>query len=66
MINNVRIPRNTFIYGFVSFRPNRSIIAIENINHYPTNLKANYQDGSEGIYIENSFRADAYHNILNV
>ncbi|MDY7394002.1 conjugal transfer protein TraM, partial [Aureibaculum sp. 2210JD6-5] len=32
---------------------------IENVDHMPTKLKAyDYQDGSEGIYVENSFRGE--------
>lgn len=59
------IPRNTIIYGFVSFKPNRAIITIENINHRPVKLKAHdLQDGSEGIYVENSFRAEATREVV--
>lgn len=58
-------PRNTPIYGFVNFKPNRTIIDIENINHQPVKLKAyDFQDGSEGIYIENSFRAEVTNEIV--
>ncbi len=60
LINGNTIQRNTPIYGFVSFKPNRTILEIENINHKPVKLNAfDLQDGSEGIYIENSFRAEA-------
>jgi len=59
------IPENTNIYGFVSFKTNRVIIAISNINHFPINLKAyDLQDGNEGIYIENSFQAEARQEIV--
>ncbi|WP_317041219.1 conjugative transposon protein TraM [Flaviramulus basaltis] len=59
-INNRMLPKNTPIYGFVSFKPNRTIIRIENINRQTVKLKAfDFQDGSEGIYVENSFRAEA-------
>lgn len=58
-------PKNTPIYGFVSFKPNRTIINIEQINHQPIKLKAHdYQDGSEGIYIENSFSAEITNEVL--
>ena len=57
--------KNTPIYGFVSFKPNRTIIDIEQIDHQPIKLKAHdYQDGSEGIYIENSFRAEITNEVL--
>ena len=64
-INGIHMPRNTPIYGFVSFKPNRTIITIENINHRPVKLKAyDLQDGSEGIYVENSFRAEARQEVV--
>ena len=66
ILNNIRIPRNTLIYGFVSFQPNRTKIEIENINHQSVKLKAfDLQDGSEGIYVENSFRADATREVVD-
>ncbi|WP_422350843.1 conjugative transposon protein TraM [Flagellimonas sp.] len=65
MINGTVIPRNTAIYGFVSFKPNRTMIEIEHIEHIPINLRAHdLQDGSEGIYIENSFRAEATKEVV--
>ena len=65
-INNQRIEKNTPIYGFISFQPNRALIEIENIEHRPTKLKAfDLQDGSEGIYVENSFRAEATNEVLD-
>ena len=64
-INNILLPKNTPIYGFVSFKPNRTMITIENINHQPVKLKAfDLQDGSEGIYVENSFRAEATNEVV--
>ena len=65
-INNQRIEKNTHVYGFISFQPNRALIEIENIEHRPTKLKAfDLQDGSEGIYVENSFRAEATNEVLD-
>ena len=65
-INNKRIEKNTLVYGFISFQPNRALIEIENIEHRPTKLKAfDLQDGSEGIYVENSFRAEATNEVLD-
>ena len=64
-INNKMIPKNTLVYGFIKFKPNRAIISIEHINHEPLKLKAHdLQDGSEGIYIENSFRAEAMSQVI--
>lgn len=65
LINDLLVPKNTPIYGFVSFKPNRTIIKIENINHKSVKLKAfDLQDGSEGVYIENSFRAEARQEVV--
>ncbi|QCX00598.1 conjugative transposon protein TraM [Aggregatimonas sangjinii] len=65
-VNNKIIPKNTLIYGFISFQPNRALIEIENINHHPTKLKAfDLSDGSEGIYVENSFREEAATEVMD-
>lgn len=65
IINGISFPKNMSIYGFVSFKPNRTIIEIESINHKPVKLKAfDLQDGSEGIYIENSLRAEARQEVV--
>jgi hypothetical protein len=65
LIDGQRIPRNTPLYGFISFKPNRVAINIENINHHPTKLKAfDLQDGSEGVYAENSFRTEATQEVI--
>ncbi len=65
-INNRRMPKNTLVFGFISFQPNRALIEIENIDHHPTKLKAfDLQDGSEGIYVENNFRAEATNEVLD-
>tara|TARA_R110002167_G_scaffold105083_1_gene270465 strand:- start:11762 stop:12691 length:930 start_codon:yes stop_codon:yes gene_type:complete len=66
IINGRVVPKNTPVFGFISFQPNRALIEIENIIHYPTNLKAfDLQDGSEGIYVENSFREEVGTEVLN-
>ena len=66
IVNDKVLPKNTPIYGFIKFQPNRAMIHIENINHLPTKLKAfDLQDGSEGIYIENNFRADASKEVID-
>lgn len=65
-INGVHIPRYTPVYGFVSFKPNRTLLEIETIDHISVRLKAfDLQDGSEGIYIENSFRANATREVID-
>jgi hypothetical protein len=66
IINNRSVAKNTPVYGFISFQTNRALIDIENINHQPVRLKAyDLQDGSEGIYVENSFRADASREVID-
>src|SRR5699024_7321675 len=53
------IPRNTLVYGFVSLQPNRLSVTIEHIDQVAVALKAyDFEDGNEGIYIENNFRAE--------
>jgi len=65
LINNQLVPKNTPVYGFIGFQANRATIEIENIRHQTINLKAfDLQDGSEGIYIENSFRAEASREVV--
>jgi len=64
-INGTVIPRNTAIYGFVSFKPNRVLIAIDHIGHSPVTLAAyDFEDGGEGIYVVNSFRAEAGREVV--
>ena len=65
-INGKLMKKNTPVFGFISFQPNRALISIENIRHHPTKLKAfDLQDGSEGIYVENNFRAEATSEVLD-
>ncbi|WP_026935013.1 conjugative transposon protein TraM [Christiangramia echinicola] len=65
-INGRYVPKNTPVFGFISFQPNRALIEIENINHRPVKLKAyDLQDGSEGIYVENNLRADATREVID-
>lgn len=65
-INNVVLPKNTVLYGFISFKPNRAMIKIENIQSIATSLKAfDIDDGAEGIYVENNFRSEATEEIVD-
>jgi len=65
-IGDNHLPKNTPVFGFISFQPNRVLIEIENIDHKPTSLRAfDLQDGSEGIYVENNFRAEATTEVLD-
>lgn len=66
LIDGDSIPRNSLVYGFVSFKTNRVFISITNINHNPVNLKAfDLLDGNEGIHIKNSFTAEARGEVLD-
>lgn len=65
-INGKLMPKNTPVFGFISFQPNRALIEIENIKHHPTKLKAfDLLDGSEGIYVENNFREEATREVFD-
>ncbi|MHA6280843.1 conjugative transposon protein TraM [Salinimicrobium sp. CAU 1759] len=65
-INDLHFPKNTLLYGFISFQPNRVMIKITHINNTPVKLKAfDLQDGNEGIYVENSFRSEATREVLD-
>lgn len=65
-LGTTKIPKNTLIYGIVSFRPNRTLLKIDNINHIPVKLKAfDLQDGLEGIYVENSFRGEVANEVVD-
>ncbi|MDT0642205.1 conjugative transposon protein TraM [Zunongwangia sp. F363] len=65
-IGGKELPRLSPVYGFVSFAANRVKVNIEQVMHRPVSLKAyDVQDGSEGIYVENNFRAEASREILD-
>lgn len=66
IINDKEVPRNSLVYGFVSFKANRVFIKITNINNQPVNLKAfDLLDGNEGIYIKNSVQGQAKGEVLD-
>lgn len=59
-------PRNTLLYGFVNLQQNRLKIKITHMGGKEIQLKAHdLQDSNEGIYIENSFRAEAGREVLD-
>jgi len=65
VVSGRKLPKHTRVYGFVSFKPNRVMISIQHINHVPVKLKAfDWQDGSEGIYVENTFQAEARQEVV--
>ncbi len=60
------IPKNTPVFGFVSFQPNRVMIRITSIDQQPVELEAfDQQDSQEGIYVENNFRTEATREVLD-
>ena len=65
LIDGKQVPKNTLLYGFVSFKPNRTLLTIEHINGRPVSFEAyDLADGSEGIYIENSFREEVRRQVI--
>lgn len=65
VINGRIYSRNTLLYGFVRFQPNRVHIEITHIQNKEAKLKAfDLQDSNEGIYVKNSFRAEATNEVI--
>jgi len=64
-INGTTLDKNTLVYGFVSFKPNRTILNIEHLNGRAIQFEAyDLDDGSKGIYIENSFQEDVRKQVI--
>lgn len=60
VVQGKTIPSNTVLYGFVGLSPNRVQLDITHLDGFPVEYRAHdLGDGNEGIYIENSFRAEA-------
>ncbi|EIJ37586.1 Protein of unknown function (DUF3714) [Galbibacter orientalis DSM 19592] len=58
-VDGITLDKNTLLYGFVSFKPNRTLLRIEQINGRNIPFEAfDLDDGSKGIYIENSFQEE--------
>lgn len=65
-LDNTMIPKNTLVYGIVNFKPNRTLLKIDNIDHIPVKMKAfDLQDGLEGIYVENSIRGEVANEVVD-
>ena len=65
-VNGTTLAKNTLIFGTISFQPNRALLQIDNIQHHPVSLQAyDLQDGLEGIYVENKFRAQASREVFD-
>ena len=66
VVSGRKLPKHTRLYGFVSFKPNRVMIHITNIEHQEVSLKGfDFQDGNEGVHIVNNFRAEATKELVN-
>lgn len=60
VINGTTYPKNTYLYGFVTFGANRVFIDIPMVDHLPVALSVyDRQDGGRGLYIVNSFIQEA-------
>ena len=68
-INGIYIPKNTFLYGQLSFRSGRAMIHIENIQYnnmiIPFNASIYDQDGFEGLYTPDNITDDAKRKVAN-
>lgn len=68
-INGIYIPKNTFLYGQLSFRSGRAMIHIENIQYnnmiIPFNASIYDQDGFEGLYTPDNMTDDAKRKVAN-
>lgn len=66
VVSGRKLPKHTRLFGFVSFKPNRVMLHITNIEQQKVSLKAyDMQDGNEGIYIVNNFRGEASNEIVD-
>lgn len=68
-IDGVHIPKNTFLYGQLSFSSSRAMIKIENIQYknmiIPFNASIYDQDGFEGLYTPDNIIDEAKRDAAN-
>jgi hypothetical protein len=65
-VQGIPIPQNTIVFGQVRFRPNRLLLKIDHLGRHNIALRAyDLEDGNEGIYVENSFRAEATGEVVD-
>lgn len=68
-IDGVHIPKNTFLYGQLSFSSSRAMIKIENIQYknmiIPFNASIYDEDGFEGIYTPDNIVDEAKRDMAN-
>ena len=66
VIHGKVVPEGTIVFGIVGFQPNRMVLDIGNIDHIPLKLRAyDYRDGLEGLYIQNSLRAELSKEVVD-
>lgn len=66
IINGKAYDKNTYVYGFVQFGPNRCFIQINHIMRKPISLEVyDFQDGGRGLHVLNSFTQDASSQVLD-
>lgn len=64
-INGHYFPKYTVLFGTVRFRPNRTLLHITQIGHFPSPWEAyDIHDGMVGIYVENSLREEASQEVV--
>ena len=68
-INGINIPKNTFLFGQLSFRSGRAMINIENIQYnnmiIPFKASIYDQDGFEGLYTPDNMTDEAKRKMAN-
>ncbi len=65
-IQDIKIKKNTVLFGMVTLAPNRVILEVSSIKGNPIKLRAyDHVDGLEGVFIKNSFRRDAVNQKLD-
>lgn len=68
-INGINIPKNTFLFGQLSFRSGRAMINIENIQYnsmiIPFRASIYDQDGFEGLYTPDNMTDEAKRKMAN-
>ena len=65
IIDGKQYPQNSLLYGFIRLQPNRVHIEITHIQGRKTSLTAfDLQDSKQGIYIRNSFSAQAVNQAI--
>lgn len=66
IIGKDTLPRNSILYAFCSFQPNRLLLEVQEVGLEKKSFEAyDISDGQQGIYIENSFRSRATTEVID-